>query len=60
MPLSFISKTARLKLGSVAEQSRLNPKIQAANRLLCLYSPVCVVPDRNPEDRFSRDGTKDI
>ena len=30
----------------------LNPKVQASSYLLWLYSPVCVGPGRNPEDRF--------
>ena len=33
----------------------LNPKFQASSHLLLLHSPVCVVPRRNPEDRFSHD-----
>ena len=32
----------------------LNPKFQASSHLLWLYSPVCVGPGRNPEDRFSQ------
>ena len=32
----------------------LNPKLQASSYLLWLYSPVCVGPGRNPEDRFSQ------
>ena len=35
----------------------LNPKFQASNYLLWLYSPVCVGPGRNPEDRFSQNET---
>ena len=31
----------------------LNPKFQASDHLLWLYSPVCVGPGRKPEDRFS-------
>ena len=31
----------------------LNPKLQASSHLLYLYSPVCVGPVGNPEDRFS-------
>ena len=31
-----------------------NLKLQASSHLLCLYRPVCVEPDRKPEDRFSR------
>ena len=31
----------------------LNPKFQASSHLLWLYSPVCVGPRRNPEDRLS-------
>ena len=30
-----------------------NPKFHASSHLLLLYSPVCVRPGRNPEDRFS-------
>ena len=30
-----------------------NPKSQDSSHLLWLYSPVCVGPGRNPEDRFS-------
>ena len=30
----------------------LNPKFQASNRLLWLYSRVCVRPGRNPADRY--------
>ena len=33
----------------------LNPKFQASSCLLWLYSPVCVGPGRNLEDRFSHD-----
>ena len=29
--------------------------IQASGHLLRLYSPVCVEPDRKPQDRFSYD-----
>ena len=32
----------------------LSPKSQATSHLLWLYSPVCVGPGRNPEDRFSQ------
>ena len=31
----------------------LNPKFQASNHLLCLYSPVCVDLVGDPEDQFS-------
>ena len=31
----------------------LDLKFQASSHLLWLYSPVCVVPGRVPEDRFS-------
>ena len=31
----------------------LNLKFPASSHLLWLYSPVCVGPGRNPEDRFS-------
>ena len=31
----------------------LNPKFQTSSHFLWLYSPVCVGPGRNPEDRFS-------
>ena len=30
----------------------LNPKFQASSHLLWLYSPICVGPVGNPEDRF--------
>ena len=33
----------------------LNPKFQASNHLLWLYSLECVGPVGNPEDRFSHD-----
>ena len=31
----------------------LNPKFPASNHLLCLYSPICVGPGRNPNCWFS-------
>ena len=31
------------------------PKFQVSDHVLLLYSPVCVGPGRNPEDRFSYD-----
>ena len=38
----------------------LNPKFQASSHLLWLYSPVCVGPGRNPEDRFSQNEARII
>ena len=31
----------------------LNPKFQASSHLVWLYSPLCVGPGKNPENRFS-------
>ena len=39
----------------------LNPKFQASNHLLCLYSPVCVGPGRKPRRPvFSQRGSYNL
>ena len=36
----------------------LNPKFQASRSFLCLYSPVCVGPGRNPNCWFSHEAAQ--
>ena len=58
--ISSCAVTAQLISGFVfatwIEQSLffLNPKFRASRHPLWLHSPVCVGPDRKPEDRFSQ------
>ena len=52
------NKDADQLRGNCAADQRLfflNPKFQASSNLLWLYSPVCVGPGLNSEDRFSLD-----
>ena len=55
MKTGFLHKRKQRRKSAVQSLYFLNPKFQAFNHLLWLYSPVCVVPGQKPRRQFSGD-----